>query len=395
MPNWSTHKDILARLERLWNSGRLLREQLHDSGLFPLRIPLKKPSSKELDCQFDKARHWVSQWQANSRRQGYRLEWKTLHHRVHGKNQLPVAVHIDSHEQAIKLLDKIAQSQQFNELSALLLSAFPSLADWLQRKPHQLLAHAPDWERLIALMQWLKEHPRPEIYLRQIDLPDIHSKFIEQHRGLLTELLDQVLADSQIERSSRGVRGFEQRYGFRSKPLLVRFRLLDQAQWIHGLQDLSIPLTDFRRLDPPAKRILIVENEITFLALPDLSNTLAIFGKGYALDVLADIPWLNHKSLHYWSDLDTHGFVMLNQIREYYPHTRSFLMDAETLLAHKRQWGIEAKPVERTLDYLTADEEEVYQGLLQHRWQKNLRLEQEFIGFKWIKNRVAALSTGS
>ncbi len=388
MSNWSTHKDILTRLERLWNSGRLLSEQLHPTEQFPLRIPLKKPTSNELDSQFDKARHWVNQWQINSRRQGYTLEWKTLHHRVHGKNQLPVAVYIDSPEQAIKLLDKAAQSQQFNELSALILSAFPSLADWVQRKPHQLLAHAPNWERLLALMQWLKNHPRPGIYLRQIDLPDIHSKFIEQHRGLLTELLDQVLPDSQIDHATRGVRGFEQRYGFRSKPVLVRFRLLDRAQSIRGLQDLSIPLADFSQLNPPARRILIVENEITFLALPELSDTLAIFGRGYALDALADIPWLGDKAIDYWSDLDTHGFVMLNQLREHYPQTQSLLMDEVTLLAHRSQWGVEAKPAKHILKNLTAGEQTVYQGLIQHHWQKNLRLEQEFIGFEWIKKNL-------
>ncbi len=388
MPHWSTHKDILTRLERLWNSGRLLSEQLQDSELFPLRIPLKKPTSKELDSQFDKARHWVNQWQANSRKHGYALEWKTLHHRVHGKNQLPVAVSIERCDQAITLLGKTAESQQFSELSTALLSAFPSLADWVQRKPHQLLAHAPDWERLIALMQWLKAHPRPGIYLRQIDLPAIHSKFIEQHRGLLIELLDQILPDAQIDHAIRGVRGFEQRYGFRSKPVLVRFRLLDKMQWIQGLQDLSIPLDDFRKLDPAAERILIVENEITFLALPELCNTLAIFGKGYALDALADIPWLGSKTIHYWSDLDTHGFVMLNQLREHYPQTQSLLMDEATLLAHQSQWGIEATPAERTLENLTPDEQAVYQGLVQHRWQQNLRLEQEFIGYEWIKHSL-------
>ena len=36
-------------------------------------------------------------------------------------------------------------------------------------------------------------NPRPNIYLRQVDLPGLHTKFIEAHRGVLAELLDLAL----------------------------------------------------------------------------------------------------------------------------------------------------------------------------------------------------------
>ena len=49
------------------------------------------------------------------------------------------------------------------------------------------------------------------------------SKFIETHRGLISEWLDLILPDSAIDTSAAGSRGFNRRYGLRDKPALVPF----------------------------------------------------------------------------------------------------------------------------------------------------------------------------
>ena len=67
-------------------------------------------------------------------------------------------------------------------------------------------------------MTWLQVHPRPGIYLRQVDLPGIHSKFIERHKGVLAELFDLALPREAIDTASAGQSGFARRYGFRDKP---------------------------------------------------------------------------------------------------------------------------------------------------------------------------------
>ncbi|RFC34733.1 MAG: hypothetical protein (DUF3322) [Candidatus Nitrotoga sp. LAW] len=85
---------------------------------------------------------------------------------------------------------------------------------------------ANDWSRLLGVVAWMQAHPRPDVYLRQVDIPGVHSKFIEAHRSVLTELFDRVLDPEMIDTAS-GVSGFASRYGFRDKPLRIRFRLLD------------------------------------------------------------------------------------------------------------------------------------------------------------------------
>ncbi len=394
MSTWGDHQSIIDRLQRLWRSGRLLGERLgDDASLFPLRIPLKHPNSNVLADRFDAVRQWIAALRQASERHGYALEWKTINHRQLGTNQLPVAAIIDSNDQALTLLRRLGQARDFDAIARQITTAFPELRDWLARKPLKALAHRDDWPRLLAILGWLRSHPRPGIYLRQIDLPGVHTKFIEAHRGLLGELLDTVLDATAIDPAASGVRQFEQRYGFAAKPALIRFRLLDPAQHIHGLSDLSIPLQDFRRLNPPARHIFITENDINGLAFPEQPDSLVIFGLGYGVDALGEIPWLAGREIHYWGDIDTHGFAMLDRLRSYHPHARSLLMDEATLLEHCALWGEETTPTRRDLTQLDTNEAALYDKLRKNQLRKNLRLEQERIGYQCLLSALATLNS--
>ncbi len=389
MTNWGAHEHVMARLQRLWRGGRLLADRLEtSSALFPLRIPLKHPTAAELSARFDAARDWIAALQESSARHGYELEWKTIRHRQLGENRLPVAALVETPEVALAMLRKQAEAKRFDAIAEPVRERFPELLDWLSRKPLKALEHADDWPRLLAILDWLRAHPRPGCYLRQIDLPGVHTKFIETRRALLSELLDIVLPADAIDLAAVGARQFERRYGFLAKPPLIRFRLLDPGQRIAGLTDLSIPLADFRRLDPPARRVFITENDINGLAFPALADSLVIFGLGYGLDALRDIPWLARRELYYWGDIDTHGFAMLDQLRGRHPHARSLLMDEATLLQHRLQWGNEARPTHRDLSHLRPDEQALYDALRTDRFAPNLRLEQERIGYRWLERAL-------
>lgn len=49
------------------------------------------------------------------------------------------------------------------------------------------------WPLLLDLMACLQAHPRPGVHLRQVELPGLHSKFIESQRSVLAELFDHCL----------------------------------------------------------------------------------------------------------------------------------------------------------------------------------------------------------
>ena len=162
----------------------------------------------------------------------------------------------------------------------------------------------------------------------------------------------------------------------------MRLRFLDKAQDISGLRDIEIPVDQFQTLSLPVDTVYIVENDVTALAFPDTPSSIVIFGQGYGIGKqLANASWLKEKNVMYWGDIDTHGFRILNQLRDAIPNSRSLLMDVATLRAHQHLWGIEPSPHIGELSNLTEHEQAVYQMLSTLESGKNLRLEQEQISF--------------
>jgi Uncharacterized protein conserved in bacteria C-term(DUF2220) len=129
------------------------------------------------------------------------------------------------------------------------------------------------------------------------------------------------------------------------EPPLVRFRILDKALAVNTWTDLSLPPEHFAILPVPVRRVFITENRINGLSFPDCRGSIIVFGLGYGLDRLADIAWMRTVDVHYWGDIDTHGLGILNRLRVHLPHARSFLMNRETLEAHRNLWGQE--PLDR------------------------------------------------
>jgi hypothetical protein len=395
---WTTPADLRAQVSRLWDKGRLLAPLAGAQDPFPLRLALKVPGSAEWSDRFDEVRSWARGLQLGAKAgdgPGYRLVLREVRHRVLGSNALPAEAWLDTLDDALALIGKQRAARHFAALAAHTSDAQPALLPWLQAQPLRALDLADEWPRLLDVVQWLAANPRPGIYLRQIDLPDIHSKFIEAHRGVLAELLDLALPAQAIDSSAGGLAQFARRYGLRSKPVRVRFRMLDAAQALLATgtdQDLTVTHDTFARLDPAASRVFITENETNFLAFPALPDSLVIFGAGYGFDMLAQAPWLQQRSVHYWGDIDTHGFAILDQLRNHLPHARSFLMDRDTLLAHQPQWSDEPEPSLRDLPRLTDAERAVHDDL---RWNRlgdrQVRLEQERIGFGWVARALQAL----
>jgi hypothetical protein len=383
---WTSPSDLIAQLHKLWERGDLLASVVNGESLFPRRLVLKAPSSTELSVHFDAARTWIAAINALPH---CRVEQRTFRHPVLGTNRVPDAVWIDSLDDALLLLGKHRDARRFGALLDQTRVRQPAALPWLAQRPLQALALVDEWPHLLDVVDWMQAHPRPGIYLRQVDIAGIHSKFIELHRSVLSALLDLALPTQAIDPSATGSAGFTRRFGFRDKPLRIRFRLLDQAGYD---TDMTLDGASFARLDPPVTRIFITENEINFLAFPLPADSLVLFGAGYGFDVLRESDWLRRCRLHYWGDIDTHGFAILDQLRGQFAQVESLLMDHATLLAFTSQWGQEDTPTRRELPHLQIDERALYDMLRDNRLGQNVRLEQERISFGWIEAALAAIT---
>ena len=393
---WSRPADLRHQLERRWQRGELLRAAVAEppSG-WPLRLSLKSPTAIDVSEHFEAVRHWIAELDALPR---LRIEWRERAHRVQGRQRLPDAVWVDSVDDALAFLGKSAEARRFRELWQQTASGQASLLPLLQHAPLQILSLAEHWPRVLAVVAWLQAHPRPDIYLRQVDLPGVDSKFIETHRAILARCFDLVMPAASIEYSASGLAGFARRYGFRDKPARIRLRLLDpqlpNLPGCSGLSDLTLDADSFTSLALPVRQVFITENEINFLAFPPRHRALVIFGAGYGWSALARAHWLQHCELHYWGDIDTHGFAILDRLRAHFPEVQSCLMDRHTLFAHQAQWGEEAAEQRQLNDLhrLNAEESALYDELRHDRIQPRLRLEQERIAYRWVCDALPLLS---
>ncbi len=390
--SWTTPTDLKAQVQRLWDRGVLLGCLCGGDSVFPRRLTFKVPSSRQLSERFPEVREWIAQLTAMPG--FYRIEWRSVKHRVLGTNEIPSAIWVDTLADALGLIGKCRAADQFSALVKLTHDRQPELVPWLARRPLIALDLTDDWSQLLATVAWLLQHPRPAIYLRQIDLPGIHTKWIEGHRGVLAELLDLVLPETAIDATYKGVGGFCRRYGFLDKPARVRFRVLDSDIRLlpgEAEQDVTLTQDDFATLELPISKVFITENEINFLTFPEVSDAMVIFGAGYGFDNLATADWLQQKAIYYWGDIDTHGFAILNQLRGRLPHTVSFLMDRQTLLDHRSLWTVESQPEIANLSRLNMEEQTLYDQLRQNHWGPQVRLEQERVGFDFLINILQTL----
>jgi hypothetical protein len=411
--SWTTFSGLRAQSLKAWNSGVLLRELLEPSGAYPRRRSLKRPTAAALLSDYAAAQGWAAELVAGAG--PYSLETVEVGRRTVGSNRIPAAAVFATAEDEIAFVGKTREAARFRELASRLVEMDPLLLGWAARRPLKLLELGPDALVAARVALWLRDNPAPGIYVRQLGLPGVHTKFIERNRPVIDQLLAAVSAGSDLDEVEADAEPpveptletagpevalddgagrtpaarFARRHGFLHPPELVRFRILDPAiPALGGARDITVTAEAFSRLQLPVHTVIATENQVNFLALPERPATLALYGAGYGFSSLRDAAWLRDCEVLYWGDIDTHGFRILDQLRAVHPHVESVLMDEETLLAHRDAWGTEPSPSRTPLSRLAAEETALYDKLGNASYGSAVRLEQELILWSWAFERL-------
>jgi hypothetical protein len=251
--------------------------------------------------------------------------------------------------------------------------------DWVGAHPHEALAVSADWEAMLTAYRWLDAARGSGRHLREIDVPGVDTKFVERHRAVLARLLG----------ADRAPDAFARSLGLRTPPPLVRLRFDPVVLNLpESLTEATFRVSELSAVPATVRTAVIVENEATFLAVPIPKCGIVLWGRGFEVDRAGSLPWLTDAAVHYWGDLDTHGFAILDRLRAWLPHTQSFLMDRHTLLQHRDRWVVEERPTAAALARLTEPEAQLYSDLVSDRLGERVRLEQERIDWSWAAARL-------
>ena len=368
-------REILARRfkskHREWLKASLAEIGLDTS--WPLEIGLDAPTEQNALKQSEGVRAWISRWKSWqgpgvlvwSDRRWRSLGTQSIPERLILNNPTDVAVWIGEGQRWSRAVDRFR----------LLIQRWPTLADVLPRHFSVLADYDDsDFICLSEILSWICSNPNSNLYLRQIPVAGVDSKWLESRKGLVSELV------TAIQGPSSGDGDFYTRCGLRRQPQLIRMRILDPELRNHfgGLSDISAPWEEIANLSFKPSHAFIVENLQTGLAFEELTDSVVIMRLGYGVDVLGRVPWLQQARCIYWGDIDTHGFAILNRARTYLPNLTSVLMEEATLLDHRKLWGEEKVQHSATeLPLLTSTEQALFRSLKDNVWGQQVRLEQE------------------
>ncbi len=364
-----TPADLRARAKRLFDRDARTWAAAGQSDVV-LDAPLHPPTEREALADLEGVRSWVDSWRRVAAEPGIEVEWSVRTWSRVGSQEVPVRA-------VVRGPDAVARAADDATAWRLLVERLGELRGLVGSDTAVLRSHArtivdlesADFDRLMAVLTWLRENPESGRLIRELPIRGIHTKWIESRRGLVAAL----------HRAGTGASGL----GLREPSPLVRVRVLDPALAFQGLTDVSAPAADLAAMPIRPERVFVFENLATVLAMPKAPRAVAVHGGGHRVDLVALLPWA--QTVTYWGDLDSHGFAILNRLRARGVDATSALMDAGTLFDHRDLWGIDPDPNVGVFERLTPAERAALQSLSA---EGNVRLEQERIPWSYALARL-------
>lgn len=241
-----------------------------------------------------------------------------------------------------------------------------------------------EFATLVAASAWFAAHDASGMRPREVPIAGASGKWLDQagRRRLVAAL------------AGRDDLGLAQ------DPWPVTYRLLDPA---HEGDDHAFAVALPGHVPPvpyEVAHVLVVENLSTFLNLPLVAATVAVYGAGRAcVATLPEVTWLmSAPDVAYWGDMDADGLEILDAVRARGVRCRSILMDEASFEEFEPSCGTRVATGRRALDaheprrlaHLGAHELALYERLTGPgaRAERSLRVEQERIPYDEAVRRL-------
>lgn len=381
---------LRKKLSRLEANGKLYVALAEGSEVPYLSMPLKRP--QDIETSWDELLTWQDFWRKAPKASGGHSLWHAEEKRKQtasfGKQLMPVRVFIDTPEDAMALLGLTKKKKEFLAGLSAVESQMPSLRDWYLTYFGRISAE-DFFPMALSIARFMLEQDEREGYLREMAIPGVDTKFLENHNFLVRTLWNALFPENTAESSDEL---WEKLFVQKVPTPSICVRSLDEHLRFAGVRKLFLSQDDIADFQPPHRRIFITENKVNGYTFPDAEDSLILFGMGYGvLEMAESAPWLADKEIYYWGDLDHDGFNILSNLRKVLPEMKihSFLMDKETLLAYVDPKVKDTGNTTTIPDYLTVSEKMAWKLIHDNGW----RLEQERIPHEeveWAVERLLA-----
>jgi hypothetical protein len=351
-------------------------------GTWPLRIPLRPPTTAERTADPATCHTWAALW-------GSYTGPGTVEH---ASVRFPTGTHPMPKTLLLAVPGDVARAaagtwatwQRCGQRLTSLQQQFPRARF---ERVIRRLTELDDitYRQLTETATWLVTHPTSGLLLRQLPIEGIGTKWLVQQAALILALLGDpdFPADGEEPTSAR-IR-LHHRLGLRTIPELIQVAVLDPALRSHvgGMRHFAASVDDLRSWPQLPRTVVILENKETGYAVTgDHSGAVILHGQGFSVPAYARIPWIrNAPAVIYWGDLDLPGLQFLSDLRSLGVAARSILTDQVTFDRYRHLAVTGAGPQRASLPHLTGPETDLYDYLTAHATSTGdgLLLEQERI----------------
>ncbi|WP_115728193.1 DUF3322 domain-containing protein [Actinomyces culturomici] len=367
-------------------------------GALHLRFQLHPPTASFALNEGGRVAEWITAWTSAHMPIGCEVLWEERRWRGLGRQRVPSSLDVHSASALAALAGRSADwsllTSRLTGLREMLvenaegargIDGAEVLARAMQSCARDLrVAADPDFARAIAVTRWFLDHPDSGLYMRQLPIAGVDSKWVERHRRLIAALLGG--AREVLHRPG----GTD--FGVASLPRPRDVVFADPLLRPMGIRHAMLDTGELGKLwessgdvDSRPRVLLVLENKQTLFALPDLDGVVAVHGGGYAIDHVESLNWAVDIPLLYWGDLDADGLTILHRLRHHHRDVRSLMMDAGTLGRYRDLSVPDPQTWSVPPSLLTAEERVAWEAVHE---DGGVRLEQERIEWSWALEQL-------
>ncbi|MBS5492316.1 MAG: hypothetical protein KHX35_08105 [Sutterella wadsworthensis] len=402
-----TPADVRALATKRFQRERLnaLREALGCAvtTTWPWVVPLGRPTERDVLTDARSVLAWRDAWVDAKVLGDFEVETDVIAWRAIGTQTVPVRVLFVNTKAIAKVAGLLPLWTQVVTRAKRFVALWPGIEEAMVRE----WAMLADWsdDAVLALervLTWFVDHPKSGLYLRQLPIEGVDTKWFTEPRKKVVQRLLVAIREAKesvplMAESSEALdpdTTFETVCGLKPLPKLIRGRLLDEVDQkvFYGLSDLSLPLDEWAQLPLYPEIVFISENLQTGLAFEAHPKSVVFFGLGAGVTQLAAIPWVRTARIIYWGDVDTYGLEILAHLRSVLPQTESVMMNRQTLEAFRGLAVAENRQASGAhVEHLRENEREVFDALKVGDLAR-LRLEQERIPWPVARETLLAVA---
>ncbi len=391
MTDWGLLPDeVLSKLRgSFWANRPVFKALLKGERPFPITLNLTPPTDKQARENIAYLQQFIRAWER------FKVPKSVLYETREFKELstlcLPVKLQIDDMKNLAACLGEpeIQELSHLQQKMAAILSQtfipddkkqvlFNTLVDYLDTLQGMSKINI---RQLCDLIPQLQQGMGKGQYLRALPVTQVDTKFIENHLTLIESVLS-VIKTADISPLMDWLDCKSNPKGW----LWIRPLCQNTQKKLASLPLLQMDTQSLIDTPLPAKHILVVENVQSGLGLPQLPDTLAVFGGGKNVSWLS-ANWLNQKTVGYFGDIDAEGLAILADARANHSTISPLMMNQATLDAYQDHMVITTAYNKTPPVNLTDDEKNLF-NLLETGLKGKNRLEQERLPPDYINKHL-------